>query len=121
MTARCTIDAAGSGQGTWNEATGTFDPPARVVLHTDVPCRVQQQRQPQEANTAGQSVTTHDYLVPVPVDVLNVEVGHQVRIDVNPDDPSLVGRRLIVTDVLRGSLAWERDLVCIDRLPEAGA
>ncbi|MFC0623232.1 DUF6093 family protein [Kribbella deserti] len=120
MTARCTIDADGTGEPVWNNDTGTWDAPARVVLHTGVPCRIQQQRQPQEANASGQSVTTHDYLVPVPAEILNVEVGHELRIDSCPDDPSLVGRRLVVTDVLRGSLAWERDLICVDRLPAAG-
>lgn len=116
MTARCTIDRDGDGAPVWDDETGTWTKPDRVVLYTDMPCRVQQQKQPQEASTGGEEVTTHDYLVPVPVSVVGVKVGHQVLVDACPDDLSLVGRRLTVTDVQRGSLVWERDLICIDWL-----
>lgn len=116
MTARCTIDRDGTGDPVWDEDTGTWTQPARVVLHTDVPCRIQQQKQPQVADVGQQQVSTHDYLVPVPITITDVELGQQLLVTVNLDDPSLVGRRLEITDVQRGSLAWERDLVCIDHL-----
>jgi hypothetical protein len=120
FTALCEITADPVGQGPWNPDTGTYDPAPRVVLHTGVPCRVQELRQPQEARTGEQRVTSHDYLVPVPASIANVAVGHQVKVtgftDPTGGDPSLLGRPLVVTDVQRGSVIWERDLICIDNL-----
>jgi hypothetical protein len=116
MTARCTIDRAGDGPPVWNDDTGAYDPIPRVVLHADVPCRIQQWKQPLVADVGQQELTTHHYLIPVPVYITDVAVGQQVLVTTNPDDPSLVGRRLDITDVQRGSLAWERDLVCLDHL-----
>lgn len=118
FTARCTIDAAGEGPGTWNDTTNEYDPPARIVLHTNVPCRVQQQKQPQVSDVGTQQVTTHDYLVCVPISITDAAEGQCVTVNGGDStlDPSLIGRPLVVTDVQRGSLLWERDLICIDNL-----
>jgi hypothetical protein len=116
MTARCTIDREGDGPPVWNDDTGAYDPIARVVLHADVPCRIQQWRQPQEATTGQQELTTHHYLIPVPASITDAAVGQQVLITASSDDLSLVGRRLDITDIQRGSLAWERDLIALDHL-----
>lgn len=116
MTARCLIDRDGTGEDVYDPETGTTTPPARVVVYPDLPCRVQQLRQPQTSENAGQQVTAHDYLVPVPITATAVLMDDQVLITANPDDPSLVGHRFTITDILRGSLQWERDLGCIDNL-----
>lgn len=120
-TALCTIDAPGVGPGTWNPVTMQNDPPARIVLHTNVPCRVQQHTLPQAADVGTQQVSSHDYLVVVPVTITDVAVDHCVTVtgsrdQMDPVDPSLIGRLLVITDVQRGSLLWERDLVAIDNL-----
>ena len=120
-TALCTIDKAGEGQGEWNTETNEYDPPARVVLHTLVPCRVQQHTLPQASDVGTQKVSSHDYLVVVPIEIADVEVDHEVTVTgsrdaQDPVDPSLIGRPLVITDVQRGSLMWERDLIAIDNL-----
>lgn len=120
-TAWCTIDTAGEGAGTWNAATNEYDPPARIVLHTQVPCRVQQHTLPQASDVGTQQVSSHDYLVVVPVEITDAEVDQQVTVTgsrdaTDPVDPSLIGRPLVITDVQRGSLIWERDLIAIDNL-----
>lgn len=101
-------------QGEFDEETGTR-PVVHAAPYYDGPCRIQQQKQPQVGSTGEQPVTTHDYLVPVPIEV-NAELGHIGQVVECPADPTLVGRYLKVTDVMRGSLAWERDLICIDHL-----
>lgn len=120
-TAWCTIDTVGEGPGEWNDETNEYDPPARVVLHTQVPCRVQQHTLPQASDVGTQRVSSHDYLVVVPIEIADAEVDQQVTVTgsrdtSDPVDPSLIGRPLVITDVQRGSLMWERDLIAIDNL-----
>jgi hypothetical protein len=120
FTALCEISADPVGQGPWNDDIGDYDPAPRVVLYSNLPCRVQELRQPQEARTGDQRVTSHDYLVPVPASTTNVAVGHQIKVTgflrTGEGDPSLLGRPLVVTDVQRGSTIFQRDLICIDHL-----
>lgn len=118
-TATCLIDKAGTGPSVWNPVTHSTDPPPRIVLYDNLGCRVQQRTMPQQdALNAEQQVSTHEYLVVVDIKVAGLEIDgeHQVLIKTNPDDPDMAGRRLTVTDIQRGSLMWERDLVCIDNL-----
>lgn len=120
-TAWCTIDGPGTGEGTWNDETNQYDPPGRVILHTQVPCRVQQHTLPQAADVGTQQVSSHDYLVVVPISITDAAVDQRVTVtgsrdQDDPVDPSLIGRPLVITDVQRGSLTWERDLIAIDNL-----
>lgn len=108
-------DPAGDTQGEWDDDTGTY-PTVKATPYFDGPCRVQQQKQPQVGSTGQQRITSHDYLIAVPITVTTVAVGHVGEVYECDADPSLVGRPLKVTDVLRGSLAWERDLIAIDQL-----
>ena len=115
MTGACTIrDPKATVTGPFDPDTGTF-PKAPAPPYYTGACRAQQQRQPQEATTGGEEITTHDYLVPVPASVTGVKLGHVVKITAAVD-ASLVGRVLQVTDIQRGSEIWERDLICIDHL-----
>lgn len=118
QTARCQITRAGTGPGTWNPATNEFDPPQRQVIYPDLSCRVQQLNQPQVSSTGQQQVSTHDYRVSVPIAAAAVLLDDRVEITGGDTtlDPTLIGRPLVVTDVQRGSLTWERDLICIDNL-----
>lgn len=91
---------------------------------SDAPCRVQALVSATEAEAVTQQVTTRRYLVTLPlsrvpalavtdkgpwVTLTGYKPGHE-------GDPHLVGRRLKVVDVQRGTLVWERDLVCVDDL-----
>lgn len=107
-------DPAQDTRGELDHDTGTR-PVVKATPYYVGGCRIQQQKQPQVSISADQRVTTHDYLVPVPIEV-NARTGHIGTVTDCPADPTLVGRELKVTDVLRGSLAWERDLICIDHL-----
>lgn len=72
-----------------------------------------------EVVTADQEVTQVAYLVVVDRDEsAETAVEHIVKITAVDDnaDPTLVGRELTVAVVRRGSLTWERDLICIDDL-----
>lgn len=107
-------DPAQDTVGDFDDATGTR-PVVKATPYYDGPCRVQQQKQPQVGQTGEQRVTTHDYLIPVPISV-DAAIGHIGVVYECAADPTLVGRSLKVTDVMRGSLAWERDLIAIDHL-----
>lgn len=114
FTAKCKLrDPAGDTQ-TWNAATGTYST-VKTAAYYDGPCRVQQSHQPQTAETAGQVESTHDYLLQIPKSVTAVAVKHVAEIYA-ATDTTLNGRVLEVSDVMRGSLTWSRDLACLDRL-----
>lgn len=102
--------------------TGLGDDGGLAVVARDVPCRVQQQNTGGRGTQApaGQTVTSRDYLIVVPLDVpvewITGDRGHQIRITGTTahGDPMLVGRRFDVVQVLTASEAWERDLICTD-------
>lgn len=118
MTATCRLEQAGTGEGAWNENTQSTDPPAPTTSWSG-PCRVQAQpTQAQDAESAGQQVTTRTYLVAVPLHAVLPEAGvNGGRVVVTAcEDPTLLDRPLRIADITRGSLLWERDLVCVDDL-----
>lgn len=118
MTARCRITRDGTGQGTWNDATKQYDPPPRQVVYETLACRVQELSLPQVQEAGQQRVPSRDYRVVVPITAAAVLVHDQVEVTGGDPtlDPSLIGRPLVITDIQRGSLTWERDLVAIDSL-----
>lgn len=86
----------------------------------------------QEPTVVGQSVALREYLVTLPV-ALVPEAALSVSNDtpwvtltgVVPGyegdvDPHLVGRSFKVVSVQKGSLLWERDLICVDDLTNGG-
>lgn len=99
---------------------------------TALPCRVQQLEREQDATAAGQQVTTRQYLVTLPVSEVPA-VGLALNASgpwftltgylpgrAQDGDPSLVGRALKVISIQRGTLLWERDLICEDDLTNGG-
>ena len=74
--------------------------------------RVQQRIGGDNVPAGDQQVTTHRYLVAVPSHVV-VGVIAWVKV-VQSGDPGL--GLLKVVDVLKGSIRWERDLMCTDNL-----
>ena len=80
-----------------------------------VPARLQQISKPEPIETAGQVVTYHDYQVSLHVEVNNLTTLGVVE-PVECSDPSFIGRYLRITDILRGSLRWQRDITATDNL-----
>lgn len=105
-----------------------FTPGSDTVL-ADTTCRVQQQNRAGRVDAQGQLVDTRDYLVTIPADAWPVGTvvddqgphvivtGYQAG---HAGDPDLIGRRLRVTQVLHGTLRFERDLMCVLDLTESG-
>ena len=103
-----------SGPAVFDPATGSTAQPKTVVFTGLV------QIQHHETTAAGSTVagaekiTSHDYQVsgPVEMDLLPDDVG---TVDAS-NDPTLTGRELRVTDIQRGSLLFQRDVICTDNL-----
>lgn len=109
MTATCT--AYIGGEGSWDPVNGAT-PGETTPLYVG-PCRAQAlNRSAGEADSAGQPVVEHPYLVVINRDAAELPIGTRVLIDTCPDDPQLVGKVLTVADITMGSLRWERDLLC---------
>lgn len=104
------------------DVTGkTYDPATRKNVPTtdtvyEGKCRVQSQARVPQGREAGERlVTVKLHEVSVPIAETGFKVGQVVVIDaVNPltGDPQLVGRRLIVRDVLAKTYATARRLTC---------
>lgn len=115
MTATCDITRPDpDSPPVFDPETGTTTQPTITVV-TQSPCRVQETDtgSASEAVAAGQQITAHTYLVTLPYPTDEVEIDDTVTITA-ASDPSLTGRGLTVADVMRGSLLWERDLICVD-------
>lgn len=115
FTAQCRLrDPAADVEGPFDPDTGTR-PVTKAAPYYDGPCRVQQMHTPRRGETAEQQTAEHDYLVQVPKTVTGVREKHRIEI-YGSNDAALNGRELHVADVMRGSLTWSRDLVCLDNL-----
>lgn len=68
----------------------------------------------QQTTAAEDIVPSREYEVKLLHAATGVEVGHFVTVDVCPDDPMLVGRRLRVTGVKKGSRRFSRVLQAVD-------
>lgn len=125
-TGTCSLRHPGAATGPFNPTTGTY-PGAQHAAYWSGTCRVQVQPVfgGGEKDTAGEAVTEVAYLVAVDLDADDpadeIRIGDLLTVSALDDngDPTLVGRGLTVQSVARGSLAWERDLVCVDHLPQA--
>lgn len=117
MTATVRIDRPGSGDD-WTPSGVTPADPADPIWTGQA--RVQAlPSQMHEAVTAGQEVTTRDYLVALPADVPPIAVGDRgdlVTVTASPDDQQLVGRPMRFVDIQHGSVLWQRNLVARDDL-----
>lgn len=97
MTATCTITRPGTGQKTWDAATGTYTYPTPAVVYSGR-CKVKSTARAVAEVAAGeQHVAVLDFGLHLPIegsgDVRRDDVAH---IDSNPDDPALVGRDFVV-------------------------
>lgn len=102
------------GPGTFDRATGTTTPAARIDVALAQPVRVQ--RMPARVipeTVADQDVTAAHYLVTLPWPNATLLVDDLITLTAC-EDPALVGPPLTVTDVMKGTLLFERDVLCID-------
>jgi len=113
-TATCRIQRPSTEPGVFDPNTGTTTPAAPTTLYDDLPCRVQEIRDEQRSLTGEQIVTTRRYMVIVSYDVTNVQVDDWVELITATDPTLLGGRKLFITDVMRGSVRFERDLIAVD-------
>lgn len=117
-TSKCEIRHPGGGKGAFNQTTGTY-PITKPAPHFTGKARVQVlNAQDREHLIADEPITTVAYLVAVSIDATAVKVDDVLTVtclDAN-GDLTLVDHELIVKSFSRGTLAWERDLICIDRL-----
>jgi hypothetical protein len=114
MTATCTIRHPG-GTKVFDTTTGLTTTTPLIPFYIGV-CRVQALAVgDNRADVAGQQVSSAGYLITVPWSVDEVAVDDQVTVT-GSSDGSLTGLTLTVTTVQRGSLRFERDLICLDDL-----
>lgn len=102
-----------SGPPVYNEETGDTTRPTTDVYVGMF--RIQEhQISAHETDAAAQQITTHAYQVSGAVEV-DLQINDVGTVD-TCDDPTLVGRDLLVTDIQRGSLLFERTITCTDDL-----
>ena len=111
MTAEVTIWSGAVPQWRWDDAERKQVRDLGDELWSGT-ARVQQRKESATTEAGSQDVTTHTYLVTIPRDV---PLGQWVQVT-ESTDPEL--DLLRVADVLKGSLRWERDLLCTDNLGE---
>lgn len=103
-----------SGPPVHDPDTGSSSRPTAVVFSGT--CRIQDH----VTNAAGafvaaaERITVHAYQVSLPVEA-DLRIDDVGTVD-GCNDPTFVGRQLTVTDIQRGSLLFERDVICTDNL-----
>lgn len=120
----CELRHAGSTPGEFDPSNGTYPDAQEHPAYWSGTCRIQVAPifGGGQEDAVGEPVTTVGYLIAVDLDADDpadeVRVGDLVKVTVLDDngDQSLVGRDLTLQSVARGTLAWERDLVCVDQL-----
>ena len=108
--------------GVFDPDTGTWGPPVPHVIaggpddtnpdwQQGVPCRIQRMRSDQDVDQAGQNIPPRLYLIQLPADVPDIEVGHTATVTTAANDTHLVGEDLVATDIQHGSERFTRDVV----------
>lgn len=113
MTATCTITRPT--QGAYDPITLQYPANTEPVAYRG-PCRLQQvigRGRDAPLDFAGQPVTARINLVSIEWDAAPVHINDIVTID-DSVDPRLIGRKVRVTNVVYGSMQWQRDLHCQD-------
>lgn len=93
----CTITRPGEGKGTWNEATGTYDPPAPVTVYTGR-CKVQTRDvQVSTPDVAGREAFVVEWTLHLPVvGSEGVRQGDTATVTAAAFDAAMVGRTFVV-------------------------
>ena len=87
------------------------------TLHVTV-CRVQELKREGQAVPADQPTTIREYLVPVPLVNAEGTALPDLKVGEQGDIVYAAGRELRITNIMFGSLEFERDLVCVDNLTQ---
>lgn len=122
-TATVALRRPGGTPGAFDPNTGTYPSTPFPAYYTGA-ARVQVLPAAEQDQLAGeQQVSTLGYAVTLDHEVLGVQIDDLCTIaDVDDNgDTELVGRGLTVEAVQRGSLHWERRLLCSDNLETQGA
>lgn len=122
-----TLRHQGSTPGDFDPVTGGYPDAVAEPAYWTGTCRVQAEALLSAIahDVAGEDVTTVGYLVTVDVNATDpadeLRIGDLIRVtDLDPNgDKSLIGRDLTIISIGRGTLAWERDLGCLDQIPPA--
>jgi hypothetical protein len=120
--ATVTLRRPGGSNSTFDPGTGTWTTTASAVYYTG-PARIQLASDNDLIAAAGeQDITTVRYAVMLDDTVTSVQIEDICTVTAMDDngDPSLVGRNLTVEVVARGSLHWERRLICTDNIEVQG-
>lgn len=101
-----------------------FDPTEKISKRGDVdptydgPCRIQiLNAQDQSAVVAEQAQITVGYLVTLSLlepGADEITTAHRIKVTATDEDPSLVGKTLSITSLVRGTERFERDLFCTE-------
>lgn len=107
----CTITRPGAGKGTWNEGTGTYDPPAPTTVYAGK-CKVQTRDvQVATPDVAGREAYVVEWTLHLPVvGSEGVRQGDAAMITAAAFDAALVGRTVIVQGPHLGTAKTARRL-----------
>jgi hypothetical protein len=111
----------GGTRGVFDPVTGTWGTTAAEAYYTGK-ARVQMISDSDlKRISADQQISALFYRVSLDHNVVGTELGDRVTVLSIDDngDPDLVGRTLKVDTIVRASLHWERQLVCVDELEKA--
>lgn len=117
-TATVTLRRPGGTPGTFDPEAGTRPTTPFEAYYTGE-ARVQVlPASEQDHLTGGQEVSTLGYAVTLDHEVTGVQLEDLCTVTAIDDngDPELIGRDLVVEAIQRGSLHWERRLLCTDDL-----
>lgn len=111
MVDTCNITAGVAGQ-VYDAASDSYVTPAGAARYSG-PCRVRPGRAGgREVEAGAATVALWQYVVSVPMSVATIEDDDVVTVTASALDPSLVGKRLRVREVVRGSHVTARRLGC---------
>jgi hypothetical protein len=121
-TATVTLRRPGGTQGAFDPATGTWGNTPATAYFTG-PARIQLLSDSEQNRMAGeQEVSTLGYAVMLDHAVTGVQIDDVLKVTAVDDngDTGLVNRELSVEAIVRGSLHWERRLLCTDTIETQG-
>ncbi len=112
MTDRCRLEVPSLAEQTFDRSTlTTVDQPPTVLY--DGPCRVRPRDQQDRVVDFGDTPTTlQSYIVSVPMSVVGISIDTQVVLTASTLDPDLLGQRMRVRLIGRGSQITARRLIC---------
>lgn len=111
MVDACSIVRPASGTQTYDPDTDTFTEPETSTVYTGS-CRVRLNQAGTEVSAGDDTLTQSGYIVSVPASTTTLVIGDVVVISSAASDASLVGMRLRVASIERGTNVTARRLMC---------